>query len=104
MQTFAVELWGISEALRESMGNSMSQVVRPLSPNILGHIPNGDAQDVDPLDPCNRLQPFITSCCSDFQDAFSPAGPCDLPSPGLAFDLCIGFVVLAQQVDVPDSD
>lgn len=63
----------------------------------------GTSKIIDPLDPYNGLRPFITSCCSDFQDAFSPAGSRDLPPRGLAFNLCIGFVVLADQVNVPDS-
>ncbi len=54
------------EALRESRGNSMSRVVSPLSPNIVGHIPNEDSPSIEPFDPRNGLQPFVTSCCSDF--------------------------------------
>src|ERR1700730_5259059 len=76
----------------------------PLLSNILGHIPNGNIQIVDPLDPYNRLYPFVASRRSDFQDAISPAGSRDLPSPGSSFNLCIGFVVLADQVDIPDID
>jgi len=40
--------------------------VSSLSPNIVGHIPNGNAQIIDPPDPCNGLHPFVTNCCSDF--------------------------------------
>ncbi len=67
-------------------------------------ISNRHAQVIDPLDPCNWLDPFVPRCCSDFQDAFSPAGSRDLPSSGLAFNLCIGFVTLAQRVNIPDVD
>src|SRR5260221_5840044 len=69
-----------------------------------GHISNSNAQVIDPLDPCDELHPFVTSSSPDLQDAFSSAGSCDLPSPGLAFDLRMGFVVLAQQGNVPDID
>ena len=67
-------------------------------------IQHRNSQIIDPLDPCDRLHPFGTQRCSDFQDAISPAGPRDLPPPGSAFNLGIGFVALAQQVNVPDID
>src|SRR6266446_10272127 len=54
--------------------------------------------------PCNWLDPFVTRCCSDFQDATAPACSRNLPSPGLAFNLCIGLVVLAQRVNISDVD
>ena len=41
---------------------------------------------------------------SDFQDAISPGGSRDLPSSSSSFDQCIGFVVLANQVGIPDIE
>lgn len=76
----------------------------PLLSNILGQIPNGNAQIIDPLDPYDGLYPFITRCRSHFQDAISPARSRDLPSSGYPFNLGIGFIVLTQQVDIPDID
>src|SRR6266446_7494372 len=75
-----------------------------LLPNIPCHIPNESTYIIYPLDPCDGLHPFVTSRCSDFQDAFSPASSRDLASPGSAFNLCIGFVVLAQQVNIADCN
>src|SRR5579863_5956489 len=73
-------------------------------PNIFRHISNENAYPIYPLNPCDGLHPFVSRCCSDFQNTISPAGSCDLPSPGLAFNLCIGFEMLAQQVNIADCD
>jgi hypothetical protein len=75
-----------------------------LLPDIMRHISNEIAYPIYPLNPCDGLHPLVTRCCSDFQDTISSAGSCDFPSPGLTFNLCIGFEMLAQQVNIADCD